>query len=294
MAGIWTQFLGIWLNIMLPRAVKLILRIRNLASRYIDRNGLTWPGGDLRVVSTEITIESSGWQRLLHAYLLTRPGAHQLPGAGQPMRRRETFAEVAKGFLLLAIYIAFIVFGVLTSKLAGDDTSLAASPDCDIYIPDGKGNIDHLQSVVTPYEFDAQTQSAEYARRCYGKGESSDGCDLFVQNDISYTTIHNDSCPFQEDSMCYGGANSAYTLTTGAVSARSLGINTKRGYEFMRTTTCTPLNMNSSFITSKRAGNLTVYSYHYGASPGFPYSDLTWQTHTCGDFIGKEPTYSVG
>ena len=279
---------------MLPRAVKLILRIRNLASKYVDRKGLPWPGGTLGEVNTEITIESAGWRRILHAWYMTRPGAHQLADAGPSIGRGGMFAEFVMGVLLLAIYIAFIVFGVLASKLASDNTSLAASRDCDIYFPDGQGNIDHLQSVMTPYEFDAQTESAEYARRCYGEGTSSDGCDLFVQRDISYTTIQNDRCPFRDDSVCYGGANSAFTLTTGAVSAQSLGINTKRRYEFLRSTTCTPLNMNSTFITSKQVGNLTVYSYHYGATPSFPFSNLTWQTLTYGDFIGKEPTYSVG
>ena len=280
---------------MLPRAFKLCRLIQNLSSRHIGRTGATWPGQAPQEVDIDTHIESLGWARMLQAFPLSNSGAHQLQGAGPSIRHKLKPFELATGILYLVIYLAFIVFGVLTSWLTGDNTSLAASKDCDIYLPDAKGIPDRLNSITTPYEFDVQTETAEYARRCYGQGGNDDGCHLFVQKDIQYTATHNDICPFQEDSMCYNGANSSYTLNTGAVSAHALGINTNRKYEFMRNTTCTPLNMNGSFIISEQKGNETIFSYRYSEKSFYnQHNDVTWQTHTYGDFVGKGPMYLVG
>jgi hypothetical protein len=99
----------------------------------------------------------------------------------------------------------------------------------------------------------------------------------------------DDECPFQD--MCYGGSETAFTLFTQPVNSRVIGINAPKTYEFRRSATCSPLNMNDTFIhKTSKDGELT-FRYNYGVSPVF--GNATWETTIYGDYPNGPGTYTL-
>lgn len=64
------------------------------------------------------------------------PGGLRLGASASRYRGTEYIFEVAIGFLLVGTYVAFIVFGVLAARLAGDSTVMAAPNPCKVYLMD--------------------------------------------------------------------------------------------------------------------------------------------------------------
>ena len=289
---------------MLPRAVKLILVTRNHAARYIRQNASTWPGQAPQVVNPEITIGSAGLTRVSHGIYMMLPGGFQLDGSA-PLRKGAKFAfEMATGLVLVGIYVSFIVLGVLAARLAGDNTVMATTDTCQAYFMDVLPEVQNASHRAVgigapPHDFAAQSESVEYVRRCYRESNITDGCNQFVQRKVPYSIYNSTSCPWP--GMCYhGDLNSSYTMDTGPLSARVLGINTKRQYEFIRTTTCSPLNTSQTYIvTAVRQENDTHrgYAYLYGkSSRKVTFANLTWSTFIKHDYNyneGMSPSYDL-
>ena len=239
-------------------------------------------------------LESRGWHLLIEILHDLRSGAVQLPGAGQ--LNTGPFKHIGSRLLKVAgyygTYIGILVCGIVTAGLATDSTALSTIPSCGVYMPSKNttGPSTALQMSI-PYETSAQIYSAKYAHDCYHTYNGADGCNFFIKRSINYTTTHNASCPFT-DYMCHGGASSAVAFTTGPVNARSIGINAPKTYEFKRDTTCSPLNMNESFIQLSKSSSEYTFSYHYGSGDSF--GDHSWETKTYGSDIGRSPSYLVG
>lgn len=79
---------------------------------------------------------------------------------------------------------------------------------------------------------------------------------------------------------------------TPPVSARVLRVNGPKMYEFQRNTTCSPLNMNETFIQLHRDKDEYHFSYYYG--PVMRTGNGTWQTNAYGAKLGQSPSYLVG
>lgn len=190
---------------------------------------------------------------------------------------------------MLLFYLAILVCGVVTAYLATDNTALSAHPNCGTYYPNAI-NYDELLFITNPYESAIQDDSANWARTCYGAEPGADGCNDFVNQEIPFT-VQNSSCPFPDASMCYENGTSSVQFTTGAVSGSIIGVNAPQVFEFNRTSTCSPLNMNRTFIKLfDKTGSKSTFRYYYGNSG--TWEDASWESVRHGD-IGEAPTYLI-
>ena len=176
------------------------------------------------------------------------------------------------GLTWLIVSGVFLIASIFTSKLATDSRALSQSPSCGLYWPDPKSP--DINVVSRPLEFSAQTDSATWAHNCYADADN-DNCNLFVGKKIEYK-VSNWTCPFA-DHMCYGNGTNPVRFSTGAVDARSIGINAPVTYQFNRTTVCTPLNMNTTYINLQSAhGGDESWAYHYGRTETWQEEGATW------------------
>jgi hypothetical protein len=144
-----------------------------------------------------------------------------------------------------------------------------------------------------------ESESGEYAKRCYNVTNLTDGCNYFYRSSIPFTVRHNDTCPFQSEfgPLCTGGTSGAFTLTTGRVRPEVIGINTKHKLTFIRQATCSPLITDDRFVKPFLADNKQLYyRYFYGKTTpsactgGF--SNCTFEIPTGLNDIFS-PSYSV-
>jgi len=234
----------------------------------------------------EISIEGEGFHRMLRAIKNSRefPGTLRLPGSGRKFRYR----DMALGMTLMLVYVGFNVCGVMTTSLGTDKSALSAHPDCGIYVVNATSPHEAL-TLSRPVEFERQVESAAWAENCYSPSTKTDGCSYFLQQEIEFDSM-DDKCPFQD--MCYGGSQTAFTLFTQPVNGRAVGINAPKTYEFRRSTTCSPINMNETFVqmTSSKNGERT-FRYNYGAT--WTYGDATWETTSCRDSLNVPASYTL-
>ena len=252
-----------------------------------------------RRVDASTAIEEVGWNyalELVEMFLPRNVSLRQNVRSSGPSKGalKKFFRLLFLCSAFLGLYVGFIVAGILTGKLAGDDLALARSPDCDLYWPDAS-NSEKIFQITQPYEFDVQTESFMYARLYSSNAihttRGYDVTDIFAQRSISYHVKHNDTCPFA-DGLCAQGDNSALTLYTDPVPARAIGVNTGASYEFRQTTTCAPLNMNDTFIVGKHMAEREYsLSYIYGRTGGLEGDNVTFKTFTSGGVFEKTPSY---
>ncbi|MCJ1415593.1 hypothetical protein MMC32_001925 [Xylographa parallela] len=186
---------------------------------------------------------------------------------------RYPWSEIYRLFFMgscgILYYMAAVVCGVFTAKLASNSAMLSNSPQCGMYLPAAmlapSGVPLDWHTSVLPYAYEAELDSANWAKNCYGDSDSKDGCNFFVQPQIPYMVVENASCPFDNE-MCYYGANSGIRFYTPPISADSLGINAPRTFEIQRSTECAPLNRNETFIQATKNGSSITFRYYYGES----------------------------
>ena len=235
------------------------------------------------------TPEALGWHIILDLLQKLVSGRAKLPYGRNPKKLplRAALSSWLTGVTLLALFVLILACGVLPAQLTTDGTVLSSHPDCGYYLPNTTSRYEAVKMNLQ-YEFAAEIDSAALVRNCYHAAEGADGCNLYLTQSISHTVKDNASCPFAEY-MCHNGPNGAIEFATGAVDARAIGINAPQTMEFRRSTTCAPLNMNSSFIRTSADGE--IYDYHYGFSS--VYGNASWQTlHS--QSTGGAPAYIVG
>jgi hypothetical protein len=205
-------------------------------------------------------------------------------------RLRRRGWKLATGTLYLLLFISFQACGVVTTTyLQTDSMALSNHPDCGRYIP--QPGI--TPRTTTPYEIDIQSDSANWARNCYNVDGSPDGCTFFFNQSIAYEVSDAD-CPFNDD-LCLGGSTAPVRFTTGAVNARIIGINAAKTFDFNRTTVCSPLNMNETYIKLRGVDEATcryTYDYHYGPANGSTLASATFQSYRNPN-ISYAPGYAV-
>lgn len=190
------------------------------------------------------------------------------------------------GISYMVLFVAFQVCGVVTALLATTSSAISAHPDCGTYIADSK-NPEEIRNIAAPYYFAMQSASASWARDCYNVQGTPDGCSFFLNQSISYS-IENSSCPFAPE-LCFGGTTSPVRFSTGPISGRIIGINAPKTFDFNRTTVCSPLNMNETFVSLvERKGIKSTFEYYYGSTE--TWRRASWQSVRYRD-IGQDPTY---
>lgn len=249
-------------------------------------------GHSLIAVARETTApESFGW----HIFRQTIVDFRLFPGAvsiGNPATQRRCSFRCSG--LATAATLAFLFYAgaqvcaLFMALLQVGNVALSNHPDCGLYEFNATRDPEVLKD-TDPFEFEIEEASGVWAKNCYGAADKTDGCNQFVYQQIPYN-VTSTSCPWS-DGMCHADGDSAVRFTTGAVDARRIGVNTPTKLEFNRTTVCSPLNMNETFIEPySRNGCSYTWHYHYGTSESF--GNASWWSRRWGD-VGDVPTYLV-
>ena len=166
-----------------------------------------------------------------------------------------------------ASFVAQIIAGVFSARVATDRAALLSSTHCGIWAFDGEAG-DEAAARADLFEYQKEARAGQYARNCYGLQNLTDStrCDFFYQTIIDFTTTSMDRCPFKSHELCPGGLYSAVTFDTGLVDASSLGINSQITHKFRRKATCSPLSMDYPYVRNKTFEDPknTTYDYYYG------------------------------
>lgn len=287
-ANYLTNFIAVFVGVALPRVVRIILRIfDNIKARQEEM-----ATGHNHIQSYELrphAPEAIGWHEVLGGFRDALPGTIQLGGAGQLDRPRKQRAilRIVAGFSWMFVYLGFFTASVLTAKLATNSHALSQSPECGVYRAKDPMSPD-VDAISRPLEFSAQTDSVRWARNCYGNA-SDDSCALFVTQSIPYN-VSNWTCPFVEH-ICYGNGINPVRFSTGPIDGRSIGINAPITYEFNRTTICTPLNMNRTYINlESHEGTDQSWAYYYGPTDVWLEKNATWISKRHNG-IGEDASY---
>lgn len=184
---------------------------------------------------------------------------------------------------LFGIFIGEQVLAIATARIVNGSTSLSASPDCGLWMIDMSRMSDFEKAFYQLNWFsDSESRAVTYGERCYQDNSTIDACNTYYERRIAYKDENNSPCPFYGD-VCLYGDNSAYTLDTGYLDSRILGINGAAQYQFRRRTVCAPLVVNASYIQFG-ADDPSQVDYLYGNS--------ATDSKTYSDFVGD--SWKVG
>ena len=200
--------------------------------------------------------------------------------------KEDKWGFVLVSALMLALFAVSIgeqVLAVTAASIVTGSTALSASPNCGLWVPDTSGlSTNEGQFYYLNRLSDPESRAATYAERCYHDNSTIDTCNTFYESKIDYEDKHDSPCPFYGD-VCLLGDNSAYTLDTGYLDTRILGINGAPLYQFRRKTTCAPLVVNASYV---RLGvddpSRVDYFYGNSATDNRTYSDFVGDSWKAG------------
>ena len=196
-----------------------------------------------------------------------------------------------------AFYVGIQAIAILTARMLSSSYGISRLPSCGFWVS-GKAphdprllNDTNIGASWEPfiaqriYEavFEAEAQLARHG------GDKFD-IPVFTGSKIRYLEYLNEPCPFANE--CCAGERSAFTLDTGAQSARILGINAAEGYTFRKRISCAPLVRQSSDSTFATRGypDPEAVEKHYMARPGDTYSSM----QVLGETSCRDTRYRTG
>jgi hypothetical protein len=146
--------------------------------------------------------------------------------------------------LTILVLVTFAIAGIFSSQVtkAVGNEALTRGQVCgswDIPVTDAASN-EAWQSKVLNETINAAT----YARNCYGTAQDNLKCRSYVQQQISWKTNSNATCPFASG-MCYFSDTAAYEMDTGPIdSHQGFGLNGPQSERitYRKVTTCAPLH----------------------------------------------------
>jgi hypothetical protein len=207
------------------------------------------------------------------------PRRFRVPSRQDLRHTWENFVDRLKGlpwglflaFSMATLYIGTILISIFSVLVVDNSVAISNHAACSIVISNGSAGLEPNPYLSTwkKYFYDIESESGEYARRCYNGSNLADSCNYFYQPSIPFTIRHNDTCPFKSEfgPLCVGGTSGAFTLKTGYVRPEAIGINTKHKYTFVRQATCSPLITDDRFVRPFFDENKSLYfRYFYGNS----------------------------
>lgn len=209
-------------------------------------------------------------------------------------------ALIASG--MATLYIGVILVSIFSALVVTDSIAISTHPGCALISYNASfGNIPvPYVTKGMKYYHDIETDSGDYARKCYNRTDGADGCNYFYEQSIQFSIKQNDTCPFKTESgdLCFDGPSSAFTLSTSRIRPETIGINTPLKYTFQRQATCSPLRMDDDYIKPFRnEENTLMFRYFYGhrtgqgqCSSGF--SNCTFEL-PCAIIYGSTVGYTV-
>ena len=148
----------------------------------------------------------------------------------------DVIASICLALLFVAVFVAESSGAIFSASVLSDSVALATSPNCSIlaaYAPD------RVTSQLA-------RRAALYRDQCYRSGRRrANGCSFFYNQTIAFTDASDEPCPFERD-YCRPGPTNAYTLDTGYVEAKVLGINSAENLYFRRRATCSPMDFRKT------------------------------------------------
>jgi hypothetical protein len=189
----------------------------------------------------------------------------------QRKNERVPVKKLLKVVLLAVSYFGILACSTLTASLATDSTALSNHPACGIY-EDPPNSSD--EASFKKVAFNAELESAALAEKCFNVGAGADGCNFFLQQSIPYR-VSSTPCPFQDSTMCSISDSQIVHFSTGPVDARVIGINTPIRMQFSRSTTCSPITVNETFVKAKILNGSLFFYYYYGSTPHYPLTSIT-------------------
>jgi hypothetical protein len=180
-------------------------------------------------------------------------------------------ALIASG--MATLYIGVILVSIFSALVVTDSIAISTHPGCALISYNASFGIIPIPNVTMgmKYYYNIETESGDYARKCYNGTDGADGCNYFYEQSIQFSIKENDTCPFESEfgDLCFNGPSSAFTLSTGWIRPETIGINTPLKYTFQRQTTCSPLRMDDDFIKPFRKEDKTLmFRYFYGHRSG--------------------------
>jgi hypothetical protein len=205
-------------------------------------------------------------------------------------------------FVMVTLYIGLMLVSIFSVLVVNNSVAMSDHPGCGLFTPNSSEGVlpNPYFSMWKRYYHNVESESGDYAKRCYNGASPAGSCDDFYQPSIPFTVTDNDTCPFKDDSgsLCVGGSSGALTLTTGQIRPEAIGINTKFKYTFVRQTTCSPLITDDRYVKPYVSdGQPLKFRYFYGNRTGESacsggFSNCTFELSN-GLHIDIDPFYSV-
>ena len=143
----------------------------------------------------------------------------------------DVIASICLALLFVAVFVAESSGAIFSASVLTDSVALATSSNCSILTANAPQLVRNRLA----------RRAALYRDQCYHGGRRANGCDFFYNQSISFTDVSDVPCPF-EGSICIPGPTNAYTMDTGYVQAKALGINSAEKLYFRRRATCSPID----------------------------------------------------
>ena len=180
-------------------------------------------------------------------------------------------------FVLITVFVAWTVVGILSANIASDSTGLSSSKHCGIWqFDDNAGDDAGYRNDLCNRQ--KEEQASQYAQNCYSNPDVANtlSCKIFYNQSIGFETKTQQTCPFPSAELCYNGLYSAISFDTGPVDASVIGINHKPTYKFRRRTSCSPLNTSQPYVSRHSEDPEDhMYYYNYGSLDD---TDFTFNT----------------
>ncbi|KAL8823585.1 MAG: hypothetical protein Q9191_005724, partial [Dirinaria sp. TL-2023a] len=216
---------------------------------------------------------------------------------------QRNFAAEPVDFLLVSLALFAVILWLVgvnaaaafAARVSTGSTAVSSSPHCGIWQASQKADV---VTIGRDWEYDAESRAGTYARQCYDAEAGADGCHLYENQSIDFFEVSDVQCPFAGQT-CRPGPSSAYKLDTGWLDSKVLGINSKRRHLFRRSTTCSPVSTNETYVRyeTDSVGERTA-RYYYGnigqsGSWNGQRSPYTWESPEMFEKKISSPTYSV-
>jgi hypothetical protein len=183
------------------------------------------------------------------------------------------------------------VFSSEITKAAGSER-LILGQNCGTWLFNQSGESQQALYAYSQKDLNDTILAANYARSCYQGSYDALQCNVFVNDQISWSNNQNATCPF-ESGICRMGNTAAYRMDTGPMNSHyDFGINTPthERVTYRKVATCAPLH-TTGFVRSvnesepaQQTSDGTILQYFYGPS------DTNWTyvyyTHSRQDSIG--------
>ena len=213
---------------------------------------------------------------------------------------RPLLRSVPLALLALCNLVLFGLAGIFSSevtKAAGNET-LIVSPDCGFFFLN-ETDRDTAQSAYNSRVLNGTITASGYARACYGQSQNVLECNQYVQQQLTWTTNQNASCPFSPE-LCVYGPTSGYEMDTGPIDSHTmLGINAPEEdrVTYRKVSTCSVIHTRNyttewnNTDPSDIAYGDTYQRFWYGGLPGISNYTYAYNEHAIIDNNGYTLTY---